>query len=222
MTHQLTLEVPDAVYQPLLQKAQVTGQTVEAVAGACLAASVENGAPGSRLRKWAGAFASGISATWALGITNIWGKRCTTSCKVKTMLERFVDTSGWAAWAESHEQFNALAVAAFEEVLNQSGRLITTNWTLVELTALLTSPLRVTKPRQIQLLDDIQNDSAVVVVPVDAAVETAAWRLWRARSDKGWTLNDCASFVVMEERRLTEAVTADRHFEQAGFVRLLK
>ena len=60
MTHQLTLEVPDEIYQPLLQKAQVTGQTVEAVAGACLAASVENGAPGSRLRKWAGFWASNV------------------------------------------------------------------------------------------------------------------------------------------------------------------
>jgi len=61
MTHQLTLEVPDEIYQPLLQKAQVMGQTVEAVAGACLAESVGNAVPGSRLRKWAGAFASDIS-----------------------------------------------------------------------------------------------------------------------------------------------------------------
>jgi hypothetical protein len=60
MTHQLTLEVPDEVYQPLLHKAQVMGQTVEAVARACLAESVGSVAPGSRLRKWAGAFASGI------------------------------------------------------------------------------------------------------------------------------------------------------------------
>jgi hypothetical protein len=60
MTHQLMLEVPDEVYQPLLQKARMTGQTVEAVAQACLAESLGNEAPGSRLRKWAGAFASGL------------------------------------------------------------------------------------------------------------------------------------------------------------------
>jgi hypothetical protein len=60
MTHELTLEVPDEIYQPLLQKAQATGQTVEAVAQACLAESVGPGAPGSRLRKWAGAFDSGL------------------------------------------------------------------------------------------------------------------------------------------------------------------
>jgi hypothetical protein len=60
MTHQLTLEIPEEVYQPLLQKAQAMGQTVEAVACAHLADSVQSLAPGSRLRRWAGAFASGM------------------------------------------------------------------------------------------------------------------------------------------------------------------
>lgn len=60
MTHQITLEIPDEVYQPLLQKAQATGQAVEAVASACLAESLQKELPGSRLRRWAGAFASGL------------------------------------------------------------------------------------------------------------------------------------------------------------------
>ena len=41
-------------------------------------------------------------------------------------------------------------------------------------------------------------------------------------ADKDWSLTDCVSFLVMQDRRLTEALTADRHFEQAGFVALLK
>ena len=40
--------------------------------------------------------------------------------------------------------------------------------------------------------------------------------------DKEWPLTDCVSFVVMKERGITEALTGDRHFEQAGFVALLK
>jgi hypothetical protein len=60
MTHQLTLQVPDEVFQPLLQKAQVMGQTVETVASAYLAESVAIDAPGSRLRKWAGFWASNV------------------------------------------------------------------------------------------------------------------------------------------------------------------
>jgi predicted nucleic acid-binding protein len=36
------------------------------------------------------------------------------------------------------------------------------------------------------------------------------------RPDKSWSLSDCLSFVVMERRQLTEALTTDRRFEQAG------
>jgi uncharacterized protein len=38
---------------------------------------------------------------------------------------------------------------------------------------------------------------------------------------KEWSLTDCISFVVMKERGLTDALTPDRHFEQAGFKILL-
>jgi hypothetical protein len=87
------------------------------------------------------------------------------------MVERFVDTSGWAAWTDSHEQYHALAVMAFDEVWRQTGHLVTTNWIFAELTALLTSPLRIPKSRQIQLLDDIRGDPGVLIIPIDAAVE---------------------------------------------------
>jgi len=113
-------------------------------------------------------------------------------------------------------------VAAFDEVWNQGGRLITTNLVLIELTALLTSPLRMPKSQQIQLIADLQADPSVEVVFVDSILETAAWSLWRTRSDKEWSLVDCAGFVIMQQRRLTEALTTDHHFEQAGFVRLLQ
>lgn len=138
------------------------------------------------------------------------------------MRELFVDTSGWAAWIDSHEQFHPRAVAACDSIWQANGRLVTTNWVLVELTALLTSPLRVTKPRQIELLEDIRADSSVVVIPIDSQMENDAWQLWKARPDKAWTLNDCASFVAMSRRGLSEALTADHHFEQAGFIRMLK
>ena len=47
--------------------------------------------------------------------------------------------------------------------------------------------------------------------PIDSAVQ-----LYRARPDKDWSLADCLSFVITERRPLTEALTTDGHFEQAG------
>jgi predicted nucleic acid-binding protein len=138
------------------------------------------------------------------------------------MIERFVDTGGWAELADRSLPFHAQAKAGVEEVWEQAGRLVTTTFVLAELTALLTSPLRWPKPQQIQYLEDIRQDSSTVVVSLSAAQEQEAWLLWSGRSDKKWTFADCASFVVMRQRGLAEALTTDHHFEQAGFVRLLK
>ena len=46
--------------------------------------------------------------------------------------------------------------------------------------------------------------------------------LYAQRLDKDWSLTDCISFVVMRERGIAEALTADHHFEQAGFTILLR
>lgn len=48
-----------------------------------------------------------------------------------------------------------------------------------------------------------------------------AAELYRARPDKNWSLTDCLSFIVMEQRGLTEALTTDRDFEQAGLRALM-
>ena len=47
-------------------------------------------------------------------------------------------------------------------------------------------------------------------------------QLFRQRPDKQWSLTDCISFVVMRRESITEALTGDHHFEQAGFVVLFK
>jgi len=39
---------------------------------------------------------------------------------------------------------------------------------------------------------------------------------------KEWQLTDCISFIVMEDKEITDALTGDHHFEQAGFTALLK
>ncbi|MFV9677847.1 MAG: hypothetical protein ACNYVW_09390 [Methanosarcinales archaeon] len=40
--------------------------------------------------------------------------------------------------------------------------------------------------------------------------------------DQEWGLTDCISFIVMGNPGLTDALTADEHFEQAGFRALLR
>lgn len=42
------------------------------------------------------------------------------------------------------------------------------------------------------------------------------------RIDKNYSLCDAVSFVIMNDREISEALTTDKHFEQENFVRLLK
>jgi predicted nucleic acid-binding protein len=67
----------------------------------------------------------------------------------------------------------------------------------------------------------LKNDPNVTFVPATDDLFRKGFDLFSSRSDKSWTLTDCISFIVMEEAGLTEALTGDRHFVQAGFEALL-
>ena len=73
-----------------------------------------------------------------------------------------------------------------------------------------------------QLLEDLGSNPNVEIFPQTDAQFRAAVERYAARSDQRWSLTDCASFVLMEERSITEALAYDRDFEQAGFVALLR
>jgi predicted nucleic acid-binding protein len=62
----------------------------------------------------------------------------------------------------------------------------------------------------------------VTVVPQTQQAFTASLDLYRERSDKGWSLTDCASFLTIRELGITAALTSDKHFEQAGCTALLR
>ncbi len=65
-------------------------------------------------------------------------------------------------------------------------------------------------------------DRRITLISASAELTQGGIDLYLARPDKPWSLTDCISFVIMNEQELTEALTADRHFEQAGFIALLK
>jgi len=62
----------------------------------------------------------------------------------------------------------------------------------------------------------------VRLVPATTSLLMRGLDLFDQRKDKTWSLTDCISFVVMADQNLLEALTSDHHFEQAGFVCLLK
>ncbi len=72
------------------------------------------------------------------------------------------------------------------------------------------------------MVRELEARSDVQVIPQTDAQFRDAVVHYAARSDQTWSLTDCASFLVMEERDITEALAHDRDFEQAGFRALLR
>jgi predicted nucleic acid-binding protein len=68
---------------------------------------------------------------------------------------------------------------------------------------------------------DLQDDADVEVIWVDESLHRQALDLLLVRQDKGWSLCDAVSMLLMRRRGLSDALTTDHHFEQAGFRRLL-
>jgi len=138
------------------------------------------------------------------------------------MNKLFVDTSGWASLADVSEPFYQKAKEIYAVAMQNRQRLVTTNYILAELVALMTSPMRFHRRRIIEFINGIKESPFFDVIYIDQVLDERAWELLSNRTDKKWSLVDCSSFIVMQENNITEALTTDHHFEQAGFVRLLK
>ncbi len=74
----------------------------------------------------------------------------------------------------------------------------------------------------IRLLDALEADLRVEIIPLSEQLYTRALQLYCERPDKEWGLTDCISFLIMQDLGLTEALTTDEHFQQAGFRVLLR
>lgn len=138
------------------------------------------------------------------------------------MADLFADTSGWGNLIDSSQGHHEVAAVLYRQARQQKRKVVTTNYVITELVALLTSPLHIPRTTIISFIQSLKTSPYVEVVHIDVSLDAAAWQLLTNREDKEWSLVDCSSFVVMQRHGLREALTADHHFEQAGFIRLLK
>ncbi|MDQ3132706.1 MAG: PIN domain-containing protein [Acidobacteriota bacterium] len=142
------------------------------------------------------------------------------SVKIKPRENVFADTAAFVALLIRRDKFYQSANAIMAELSEKDTKLFTTEMALVELANALSSvELR---GKAIILIDELQTLPNVEIVWSSVELFEKAWTLYRERPDKEWSLTDCASFVVMRERGINTAFTSDKHFEQAGFVRLLE
>ena len=128
----------------------------------------------------------------------------------------FADTFYFLALLHDRDPAHKRAVAASRA---HGLTLVTTELVLMELAdAMCKPPQREEVPA---LWNVVETDPAFTLVPATSELIQRGRRLYGERADKDWPLTDCISFVVMQDHGLSEVLTADHHFEQAGFKALL-
>src|SRR5438552_18327467 len=94
----------------------------------------------------------------------------------------FADTSGLASLADLSQPFHALAVRHYRTT-RRNQKIVTTNYVIAELVALLTSPLRLSRPSVIASVEFVKVSPYVEIVHVDPVLDEEAWQLLKSRQD---------------------------------------
>ena len=128
----------------------------------------------------------------------------------------FANTSFFLASLNPDDELHKPAIALSREI---SAPRLTTGFVLLEVAnAMRRGTQRV---QFAEFYTRLKEHPRARIIPVSQKLFERGYELFTSRKDKDWSLTDCISFVVMEQRGLSEALTGDHHFRQAGFVALL-
>ena len=127
----------------------------------------------------------------------------------------FADAFYWVALLNGRDEYH-------EKVRQHAGAfrgsILTTQWVLAE----VADALAASKAREsvFPFFQQLAQNDAVTLLDASASLFRRGLELYHQRPDKGWSLTDCMSFVAMREHGVSQALTKDHHFVQAGFVAL--
>lgn len=128
-------------------------------------------------------------------------------------LEKFLDTSYAIALSSPADDYHNKALVIAQELKASKTPLITTRAIILEIGNALSKQKY--RSKSIKLLSSLENDKTVTIIPIAETLYQKAFQLYCQRTDKNWGIVDCISFIVMTERRITEALTTDIHLRSA-------
>jgi uncharacterized protein len=133
----------------------------------------------------------------------------------------FVDTQCLVAFLNHRDRLHARA-AAHVKRLRGHARFVTTDFVLIELLNFFAEHGEVMRAATARLVEEWHAEPSAVVFPVARSALLRALQRYKERPDKGYSLTDCSSMLVMEDQGIMDVLTHDEHFEQAGFQALLR
>jgi len=135
------------------------------------------------------------------------------------MTSLFVDTSYLIALENGDDQYHGIASRHWSELAKSSSHsFVTSSYVFVEVVTLLNN--RRLHSKAVELGKNLLTSRLFTLVHVDEELFDEAWVHFQKHKDKKYSLTDCVSFLLMKRLAIIEALTFDKHFSQAGFVKL--
>jgi predicted nucleic acid-binding protein len=131
----------------------------------------------------------------------------------------FVDTAFWVARMDSKDQLFERSGEVAKQLV--SIQLVTTDAVLIEVLNFFSAAGSHFRSASANLIEDIIDNPYIEVIYHGRGLLRAATEFYRKRLDKGYSLTDCLSMLIMHDRGISEILTDDKHFRQEGFVTLL-
>ena len=135
------------------------------------------------------------------------------------MNEVFADSGYFIALLLPRDQHSERAVQAAETF--RDAHIVTTEMVLVEVFAASSRRGNRIRSAALDLLQELRSHPNVTIIPQTPEQFDAAAQLYSQRLDQRYSLTDCASFLAMQERGITHALTFDIDFQTAGFMTAL-
>ncbi len=132
----------------------------------------------------------------------------------------FADACFWIALVNRNDELRSSALAA--QTRTRNAVVYTTDEVLGEVLNYFSQRGAEWRGLATNLVEGIRDDSRVVVDEQSRGTFDHGLTLYKNRTDKGYSLVDCVSFLAMQYHGIQEALTNDRHFEQEQFVAILR
>jgi uncharacterized protein len=136
------------------------------------------------------------------------------------MIPVFADTGYWVALLNRRDTLHPKVIRLSQALRDRP--IVTSEMVLTELLNDFSKRGIQSRRLAITLTRDLKQSDNVTIVDQSAELFARSLELYEQRLDKDWSQTDCASFLIMQQYQIAEALAYDRHFEQAGFIALMR
>jgi len=132
----------------------------------------------------------------------------------------FADTGYWIALLDPQDTLHPKAINV--SITLTQVQIYTSEMVLTEILNHVSKRGNFLRSAAANLIESLQENPAVTIIPQTDSIFQQALTLYKQRLDQAWSHTDCSSFCIMQQQKILEALAYDKHFEQAGFIALLR